>query len=431
MKRFLAAMIVASLIPAAAQATDTRIQSLGGKEKYFTIHDESNALVLPATLLFFTNLVYVDAGLQPGWAADEPASADFPYNAGFAVHYGLGEDTVIAFYGSSLNRYVSGDLLDRAFGGDGLWSGASYDVPGNAEQQGNRAIHNADHKGTALFAQRLGSMRLGVGLSFWGDNYSITDPESDRVNRGGTLFEGTIGLGFDIDSTDSVDLALKVLGGTFSDSISVPSGAGGSDEVTRFSSDLNWGVGLLGRAVFGIPGGEKIVPYLSVDVARGGFALNTEKDAVSDQGTMYQVAAGTDVRIQPLDRVFIYPGIGLAVIGLKGTESVDDTTETFQDDMAWLAPFVSASVDAQVLDWLAFRFAARQSVIFRSWETATQRGKDNDTLTELTIGSNLHFKSFDIDFMVNPEMFLNGPALFTGKEWTDGMAFQSALRFQW
>jgi hypothetical protein len=431
MKRFLAALIIACVIPAAAYATDTRIQSLGGKEKFFTVHDESNALVLPSTLLFFTNLVYLDAGLQPGWAVEDTAGSNIPYNAGFGVHYGLGENTVIAFYGSSLSRYVSGNLLDRAFGGDGLWAGASYDVPGAAEQKGNKAIHNADHKGTALFAQRLGKIRLGVGLSFWGDNYSITDPESDLVTRGGTLFEGTLGLGFDIDGTDSVDLAVKALGGTFDDGIAVPTGSGGSEEVTRFSSDLNWGVGLLGRAVFGIPGGEKIVPYLSVDVSRGGFALNTETDGVSDQGTVYQVAAGTDVRIQPLDRVFIYPGIGVAVIGIKGTETVGDTEETFLDDMAWLAPFVSASVDAQVLDWLAFRFGARQSVIFRSWETAAQRGKDNDTLTEITIGSNLHFKNFDIDFMVNPELFLEGPALFTGREWNDGMAFQSALRFQW
>jgi len=438
MKRFLAALVMTCLFPAVAHATDTRIQSLGGKEKYFTVFDETNVLVLPSTLLLFTNLVYVDAGTEPVWAAQDADGANIPYNAGFGVHYGLGQDTVIAFYGSSLSRYVSGDLLQRAFTGQGLWGEATYEVPevkpaDENQQEGERAIHNADHKGTALFAQRLGKMRLGIGLSFWGDNYTISDPESDRLSRGGTLFEGTVGLGFDLDGNDSLDLAVKVLGGKFEDSLSAPSGSGGTTEVTRFSSDLNWGLGLLGRAMFGIPGGEKIVPYLSVDMARGGFGLNAENeaDAVSDQATRYSVIAGTDVRIQPLERVYIYPGIGLAVVGIKGTESLEGITETFQNDLALVAPFVSASVDAQVLDWLAFRFGARQSVIFSSWETATQQGKDSDTLTEFTLGSNLHFKNLDIDLMVNPEMFLKGPSLFTGKEWSDGMAFQSALRFQW
>ncbi|MBM4355337.1 MAG: hypothetical protein FJ109_16385 [Deltaproteobacteria bacterium] len=432
MNRFLATMIVTCLIPAAAQATDARIQSLGGKEKLVTVHDEAGVLVLPSTLLLFSNLVYADAGIAPAGAANDADGANIPYNAGFGVHLGLGQDTAIAFYGSSLSRYVSGDLLDRAFGKKGLWSGVSYKVPDGDEEAGERAIHNADHKGTALFAQRVGKLRLGVGLSFWGDNYSVVDPESEKLSRGGTLFEGTVGLGFDIDNTDNLDVALKVLAGRFSDTVGLPSGAGGTDEVTRLSSDLNWGFGLLGRAAFGIPGGEKIVPYISFDVSRSGFGLNMEEEAVSDEQTFYQVSAGADVRIQPLDRVFVYPGIGLAVMGIKGTESLSGLPdETFQDDMAWLAPFVSAAVDAQVLDWLAFRFGARQSVIFYDWETSVQRGKDSDTLTEITLGSNLHFKNFDIDFMLNPEMFLAGPALFTGNDWNNGMAFQSALRFQW
>ena len=50
--------------PPAARATKVRLNALGGAEKWITVADEANVLLLPSTLVAFGDRVFVDL-VQP------------------------------------------------------------------------------------------------------------------------------------------------------------------------------------------------------------------------------------------------------------------------------------------------------------------------------------------------------------------------------
>ncbi len=422
MKQTLVVAVALCLISGVAYATDTRIQSMGGKEKAWTVEDETNALYFPATMVLFPNVVYVDAGLSPIYAADDTIGANIPYNVGFGAHYAFGENTVLGFYGSSLSRSLSGNLLDRAFQGRGSWTSMQVDTKA-LDESGDQSINNADHQGTILFGQRFGAARLGVLLSIWGDEYSIESPEVSYQKKGGTIFEGSLGFGYDIDQNNNFDLALRFWSGAFSDEKFIPDNGGSI--VTRFKSDSNFGFDLYGRGIFAIPGGERIVPYINVGLEGAGITWN-RVNGVKDEFSSFHLVAGTDLRIQPLENVFVYPGFGIAVM----TENLNEGINTAENELqkrTFIAPFVGASVDARVATWFSLRFAARQSIIFDDLNhgageegmekgegaEGAAKGMDNETLTEFLLGAGLHFGPVTIDWMLNPAWFLEGM-------WSDG-----------
>lgn len=453
MKKAWVVALLICLAPAVAFATDTRIRAMGGKEKAWTVHDEINIFVFPATLLLFPNTVYVEAGLTPSGVVEDAAGSNIPYNAGFGVHTGFGENTVIAFYGSSLSKYLSGNLLERAFTGQGKW--APINVGTSAEDEtGNQAIHNADHKGTFFFGQRFGFTRFGIAAGLWGDTYALTEPDAKRRTKGGTLFDGAIGLGFDLKNKNSVDLGLKFHTGSFSDDRFID-----GDDVTYFKSKVHWGVEFTGRGVFGIPGGEKIVPYINAGMSQGGVEWN-QPGGIANDYSKFHFVAGADLRIQPLENVYVYPGLGIAMATDKVSETQGDVGEDIRDDLVFTAPFVSASVDARVSSWFSFIFGARHSVLLVSQSDAVNTGTDNDTLTEFNFGAGLHFGNVTMDLMINPawlmeELWTDQPVVYVTpaeseeateadpaelvaeqtaapqKIYGDGFATQLAVKFTW
>jgi hypothetical protein len=416
MKRTLLVAFALCLVSGVAHATDTRIQSMGGKEKAWTVDDETNVLYFPALLVRFPNVVYLDAGLSPVWAVGDGQGSNIPYNVGFGMHYAFGENTVLGFYGSSMSRYLSGDLLTRAFENKGKWATIGVDTVAG-DEAGAQAIQNADHKGSVIFGQRFGKTRLGVLLSIWGDQYSIDSPETSHEKKGATIFDGNLGFGYDIDQDSSFDFGIRFWTGSFDDEKFAPGGA--NPIVTRFKSDSHFGFDLYGRGIFGIPGGERIVPYLNLGMEGGGIAWN-QANGVKSDFSRFHLVAGADLRVQPLENVFIYPGVGVAVMTEKIAEGVNSADETIQDSLSLVAPFVSASVDARVASWFSLRFAGRQSIIINDGyhnADGVNKGKDNDTLTEFLLGAGLHFGSASIEWMLNPAWFMEG--LFQSDEQTD------------
>lgn len=418
MKQTLVMAVALCLISGVAYATDTRIQSMGGKEKAWTVEDETNALYFPATLVLFPNTIYVDAGLSPIYAVGDADGSNIPYNVGFGAHYAFGENTVLGFYGSSLSRSLSGNLLSRAFDGKGKWTSINVDTV-DEDQTGNQAINNADHKGTVVFGQRFGKGRLGLLVSIWGDQYSIETPTVSSLKKGGTVLEGNLGFGYDVDQNNSFDLSLRFWNGAFDDEKNVVVD-GQNSTVTRLKSDSNFGFDLYGRGVFGIPGGERIVPYVNIGMEGGGVTWN-QQNGVKNEFSSFHVVSGLDLRIQPLENVFVYPGVGFAVMTDKLSEGAVTADEELQKRTI-MAPFVAASVDARVATWFSLRFAARQTIIIDdlthgSGEEGTEKGedaeggaagRDNETLTEFLLGAGLHFGPVTIDWMLNPAWFLEG-----------------------
>jgi len=430
MKRILMIAALLCVLPNPAHATDTRIHSMGGKEKAFTVFDEANVFFLPATLLNFPNTVYVDAGLSREYAD----GLNVPYNIGFAGQFGLSENTILGFYGSNLSRYVSGDVMARAFSGEGLW-GTEYSEVwhefSDKDKTGEQAIHNANYMGTLMFGQRFGKkVRFGLLLSLWGDSYSVDDPDTAYVDKGGTWFQGAIGLGVDLTHKSSFDIGLKLDFGSFDDGKYSE-----GNKVTRIKSDTHFGLDLLVRGNFDI-GGKKLIPFVKAAYMQGGVELNQD-GAVRDEFYQFKLDIGADFQLQPLENVFIYPGFGLTVYQEKIQEGLlSDQQDGLPGGMnlvnknTVIAPFFSVALDAHVATWCAIRLGLRQFISVGYWEDAAEAGKDNDVLTDFTVGLAFMFSGFTVDFSIDPVLLLRGPYFITGKGY-DQFALQGALKYTW
>ncbi len=416
MRKISLALALVLAVPSVALATDARIQSLGGAEKAWTVVDETNALSLPSTLLLFPNTVWADAGMAPSHAVAGTTANNLDTNAGFGLHLSLGPNTVLAFYGSSLSRTVSDSVLQQSLG----WTQSdisSTDLAGDTN-----AIHNADHQGTIALGQRAGSTRLGFMVSVWGDSYKITNPEILKEERGGTIIEGKFGLGFDLARQNSFDLALGFQVGMFTDDRYQDGGM-----VTRLKGDTEWGVDLLARGIFGIPGGEKLIPYAAFGTGGGGVKWNQPiQNAPEAKFSGLGGVVGADLSIQPLEDVFVLPGLGLRFHSFD----LEDTGETALKN-AQITPFFGAAVDARVASWLSLRFGSRQSVVLDTTETEAQTTSTSDVVSEFTLGAGMLFGNVVIDLMLNPEFLTEGPNMLSGNKLSDGFATEASVKFTW
>ena len=410
--------LLVCLLPASAFATDTRIQSMGGREKAWTVFDEINALYLPSTLLSFPNTIYADVGLS----YEDAAGIDTPYDVGFGINLAFGKNTVVSLYGSTLSRQLSGNILDRAFGGEGSWE------PGLARgDEDLDVINNADHKATLLFGQRLGDkFRLGVLLSIWADKYQVDAPEALYVKKGATWVEAGIGFGVDFSSKSNLDATFKMRFGSFDDQVY---GSAQDPKVDRVNSDTHVGLDFLLRAVLDI-GGEKLIPYANFMYLQGGAKYNREGEAF-DEFYQLRLTAGVDLRIEPLENVSIYPGIGIIYYAdelVEGRQGMGDSEVIGKHSV--VTPFFGAGVDARISSWFALRLGLRELLAWTSEETGTQTTSESDAITDFTVGIGFFAKGFDIELMINPDLLLNGPYYVTGKGY-DQFAFQGSLKYTW
>ena len=429
MRKTLTCLVALAMLGAATEAlaTDTRIQSMGGGHKYYTVLDEAAVLLFPSTLVLFPNVVVVEGGFawpagdelgnaEPGIRGNTTAS-NAPYNAAGGLHLGLGENAVLGVYGSSLSRNVSWNSLSWALAS---WS-ETGDMAGD-QVDGDISIRNADHKGTILYAHRIGKTRLGAALSVWGDSYKIESPATQAVDRGGLWVEGRIGAGFDFGGRNSADLALGFHYGAFTDDL-VPT-ADTTALSTRLKGDASWGLALDARTMIEAAG-NFVVPYLALDFGGDGVKWNEQtEDAPSVSGTTFALAAGVDFLITPLENFHIVPGLGLGY-GMNVIKG--DEIEKNDNDL--VIPYYGVGLDARVVKWLALRFGFSQAVVFSKRETITEEVKTNDVVTRFRTGFGLDFGNVSMDFLLDPTFWTGGPsALFDSG---DNLAAQFALKAIW
>lgn len=404
-----------------ATASDTRLQSLGGGEKVWTVDDEFGALLLPGQLLAHPNTFYVDGGLAADWARRDTAAGETPYDVGFGFYLALGEDTIIGFYGSSLSRYVSPLALSNAFG----WAESLGDLTAG-DMEGDLAINNADHMGTLVVAQRFGKVRTGLTLSLYAHSYEITEPANARVEKGGGQFDGRLGVGYDLSEKNSLDLAIGFSTSWFNDKM-VPT-EGEQFLATRLKGDPGWGIDVLGRGVFDLGKGTDLIPYVGLNVGGGGVVWNTGTDtAPTNELTSLGMVLGADLKFQPLEKVFLYPGLGLSYQKV----SLDQSGENVVNDWTFRAPFVSVALDARLTSWFSLRSGVRQSFRFQSAYDGIRTTKGTGADTDFSLGVGFHVGQVDLDLRLNPLLLTEGPNIVSGKALDDGFALEAGLRFLW
>jgi hypothetical protein len=415
-----------------AAATDTRVQSMGGGSLYHSLVDEASMLLYPSTIPLFGDSAWLEGGTQ--WPGTDPNAATngvVPYQAGGSTVIDLTGQDFVGFSGGSWARHVGATTLELAFKRWPELSAASLKLTDDDQAAlftGDTAINNAANWGSLFYARKQGPARFGAVVTIWNDTTEhSTAGKADR-RLGGTLVDGRLGAGYDFGGDNSFDAALGVQIGTYKDDTLNPDGKLG----TRLMADTSWGVNLDARGRFKAFKGNHLVPWFQMDFGGEGVAWNTtDADAPAYRASSFGAAAGLDLVIQPLERFFIIPGLGLEYEMLKidgvGTAGASGVV----DYSALALPSFGLGVEAPLSDWFVLRFGARRSVVFTSLE---ESGVKTTTLTsENTIktGFGLRFKSVTMDFLLDPTFWSNGPYALSGKPMANDAFASFALKATW
>lgn len=407
--RFLAAAL-GLLVAAPAMATQSRINSLSGQEKTFTIRDEANIYGLPQFLVDHGNEVDVDAAAGGNYGR-------------MNVRYALTDEAVLLLYGVrspwmpvATVATINGNTPQTVAGVGGAMT----------------AQDPTNHQFGIGFGMKVGeAMRLGARIEIGG---ARDDADGNNLNSN-TMFGLNFGLGFDLGESNSLDFGLTLRLGSFVDF------EGGAD---RWVSEANTGFGLLGKGEFQVHQIAKLVPYLNLDytgvtighAVRGdevGIGNEAKKGIVSN--TLFKL--GADLAINPAERVLIQPGVGLGIwfSSAEGTAAPKGQILGVENGNQ-LMPYYGFAAEAQAFDWLALRVGARQTVVMHNnANTAPAGGASNEfhkssVQNQLTTGLGISLRGWQIDLNVNPTFYNNGIFAVSGAP-TAGYAADFAIVYDW
>ena len=345
-------LLLVLLMPTASEAGRARILGLGGGDKSFTIDDPLNIWRLPATLVQHTS-----------WVGIETAGAG---ETSFGIHFPVGDDSVVALYGTSTTRPALsatragnlGAFLDseglRAYrkSNGGEYTALSL---GSEVNEG----HGITAKGTVFFASRLGDWgSVGVRAGVWADNVteSLSAPNAEVVTEKGPLVIDTA-LGFGAHVLGGrLDLSVGFDYGTYQHTAStaVEQAGSGTPEPAAETRDVSIGneyriSGLLmGR--WELFEGWSLIPFVD------GFYVTTEGKPgnVGADEIKYEsigVYGGFDLAIEPVDWLTIQPGLAFGY-----GHSMDELVgvDRFEQTVLQL-PSASLSLEMRFVDWLDVR----------------------------------------------------------------------------
>ena len=450
--RLLLVLVVLLGVGPPAQATEVRVNTLGGWEKRVTIDDEAAIHLLPTRLVDFPNLALIDV---MSWSA---------LNASFGVHLALTESDVIAVYGGARSRMAAGGIVGGHDGGlllapqpatapetpaavasvgatggttglgglGGLTTAQEAGGSASLGGVGEMSALRADLQATLLYAHRFPEARVGVLASVWADVDKRDEPEEERYEKRVTLIEMRAGGGFDLGDDSDIDFAVVAGFGTFRDE-AVDATTGKLEP--RYEPDSLWQLGFVARARLELLRGGHLIPWAEFLYRQEGVVVHTtdDQDAKTTRDRTFQGltgGVGLDFAIRPAEGVLIQPGLGFTI--QDGTFENDPDTSLWRRVMA--LPTYGVAVEAWVADWCALRFSARQTVIIederRKEGDHVVKTTETDLDTDVAIGLTFRFAGFSLDFLLNPELFTTGPYLISGSE-TGQMNLQAALRYGW
>ncbi len=433
-----------ALSTSTAFATESRIHSMGGGVKLWTVEDESNIFDFPSLLTRWGNRVYID-NLQPG----ESEGESFP-NGRFGFHYNLSDETVLAFIGVHANSSTRPAGGGFNVAGNAINGFSTLGVSFQASQAGDAAggstegmlvsgdaIGNTDFRYGIMFATQLGaSTRFGLMLNFAADNGDVESPGDAERDQGAMLFDIGLGLGVDLSGSE-LELSAGLELGFFDDARDEADAGSGlpGDQLEHFTGS-HFALRLNARWTFDFFDQTKIVTYAQFAIGSQSVELSNALAPVpSGSWSGLNFMTGADLRIEPFQDVVVSPGLGIMVTQqtLEGTNVVDRDA-----DLLLGLPFYGIGVDLKLADWFDMRFGASQYIMaLRQSQTAggiTATGSESDVITSFAWGFGLNLPVAEsmlaIDFSVNPDFFINGPHVLTGNT-TGPFAFNAAVRYDW
>jgi len=425
------------LVAAPALATQTRINSLSGNEKAFTVRDQANIYHLPQFLVDYGNQVDVDA------------TAGGVYGR-MNVRYSLTDDAVLLLYGirSPWVPVVNAPTLGGVDAKGGAVPGVTaMGVSGmNTASYGGLNLDPTNHQFGLGFGMRVGeASRLGALFSIGGKNRT-RDANLENHN---TWINFVLGFGFDIGETDSLDLGLTLGLGMFTN----------VESAERYTADGLLNFGLMAKGEFSVHQIASIVPYLTLNFdSRGVFHQANNACAPADPNDVQACAAlkgttsvndvrvGADLAIKPAEGVLVQPGLGLRFqSGFSEGNTVKQANAPLgtMEESQILTPYYGFGAEAAVFDWMVLRLAARQHIVRHDNASTIQNPPGtlpaaiqsnerhwSDVANVVTTGLGIQLRGWTIDLNVTPTFWNNGVFAINGAA-TTPFAIDFAMVYDW
>lgn len=414
MKRILSAaatLALASLVATPALATQTRINSLAGGHYQYTIRDSANTYVMPQFLAAEANKNSVDVDNVAGGG---------PYGI-MNIRYALTDSATLWLYG----RQAGQDAVTTNQGlfGNSAASSSGFGAP----------VEPSNHQYGLGFGTNLGeTSRLGVALDISARRADGAKGQTeDSTYKVGIL----AGMSFDIGAANSIDFALNLGFGSFTDL--KPFGAGSQEQYTPNGI---FDFGLLFKGEFQMLDSAWLVPYLDLDYMGAAVAHTSSAPGAADGGifgdsSLFTLALGADLSIRPTEGITVQPGVGVMVMtsSVSGTNTgVQGSTATFDGNQ--IAPYYGFAAEAAAFDWMVLRLGARQTVTMTNQNNTlsapnTNEADNSTVVNTLNTGMGFALRGWTLDVNVNPQFFNNGVFAVTGTGGAYGLDF--ALGYKW
>jgi hypothetical protein len=433
MKRFMTVALVTGLtllMAGQAFATRTRINSLSGQEKGYTIKDQSNIFVFPQTMVEYGNQVDIDAVSGSRYGT-------------MNVRYSLTDDAVLLLFGHSspwvpvVHKGTLGgvDQNQKPIAGVNAAS-----VSGFAQ----KAIDPTNHQFGIGFGTRIGeAARIGGTFSMGGNNRT----RDGNWTHDNTWIDLDVGFGLDIGETDSLELGLSIGIGSFTN----------VESSERYVGAGLFNIGLLARGVFSVHQIASIVPYLgfiydgrAIEHQPTNACGGQPQDCASLKGNTANtdVRLGTDLAIRPAEGVLVQPGIGLTIQSAVGEGNLTPTANSpilTQEESVFITPHYGFAAEAAVFDWLLLRVGARQSIVVSNNTNTipppaggvppgtpppSNERHWSDVVNTVTTGFGIQMRGWTLDLNVNPSFFNNNVFAISGVA-TSPFAVDFAMVYDW
>ncbi len=468
----LVGLFAAFSAPRPAQATVTRVYTLGGMNRF--ILDDANRFIYPHAISRYSNLFYVDLfGAQPSRSFSAPGS-----RRQLANQVTTGGNRLSGQFSPMLQAFDSADMVPVQFSAGG---GALFEVFGGL----SLGLHLSDHQTNVVprFLELLSSAsasdprnpgfvepgrvqgtsnrkldvfaayelenlaRLGLLISYGDSSFTRTPFEGEEgpPDQNG---EPTQRLR---DAFGSSEFGFVVSGElTVSEALAIEAGVGMNFHgltyrPNNFSDLLDGGGGLEfradARARLKLSKEWELVPAVSFRTLNvSGSNLGNYNTLLPFEGEDLRevinvafgetlIDVGVAAHLSPVERIDFWVAVGFQHFDyfeeLAANEpSSGPPTDLFRFRDTLLAlPYLRLAIEARVFDWLDFRaglvkFVQDFSTTRRaenSGDPSLEESRSQDApFFDYFLGLKAHHEGFFLDFQVNPSFFRSGPDFLSG-----------------
>ncbi len=379
-KIFVCLLLVAALVPMAANATVSRLEGLGGSGDIYWWNTPGNVFVLhdAATPSIWPQLVQQYPNLAGGEFHDGTGAWDLEK---VYVNYSWGEKKAALQF--ILDRYNSTRYFNTAFA-------PNPGVP-------NKLMLN--------YGRKLGEdMLLGVGLSYAGWSSEVKD-DPNVTGEATTQSASVIGLKVGLSGVGDREWDAVV-------GIELPSFTNEIDGVTAAENDGSMGIHFAGRYWWNYDEKAALVPNVRFNMAKDGATYKTTPETAASV-THTQIAVGAGHNWWPVENALVLFDFGIAL----QTDKWEFTPAGGDyDDKDNYLPYWRLGFETTVFSWLDGRLGAERNWVSMS-ETGDARPTEPGSSTSVTntfVGATAHWNRMVLDMVMNPGWFQDGPYFISG-----------------